>query len=373
VARAEARHRDAFVTRTRYRDEVPELGGNPESPMNWKFGHLVALLAIALSATMATANTPSRTLVLPLRSTSVSDTTLAVSRQLLIGSLQDLGVPVRDTIDEDAALPSGAAACAEPACAARLGAEHHASQVVYGTLNRLGAKIIARIDVIRAGEESPYYRDQLVATTQEDLDRVMRRFAEGIAAGRPNSDRATVESVTNNETITPLRRATRTGFGLRAGVLLPTGGSFGGADRLTSLRAVYKYELRDYQIETTTLGGFAWGQGSFDWTMLDVGVTRLFSTNDVSPFAGASLGLHSVTVEDRHPPLIVTPYSYSYYAVRRESKTAPTLDLYAGLLTMRTYDFQTVLELRFHLVLDEFRQVNGKGANGVMISFGTSH
>jgi hypothetical protein len=332
----------------------------------------IVLTVLLLGATRAAADTPSSTLVLPLRSTSVSDTTLNVSRQLLMGSLQDLGVPVRDTVDEEATLPSGAAACADPACASRLGVEHHASQVVYGTLNRLGTKIIARIDVIRAGETAPYYRDQLVATTLEDLDRVMRRFAEGIAAGRPNSDRATVESVTNVETITPLRRATRTGFGLRAGVLFPTGGSFGGADRLTSLRGVYKYELRDYQIETTTLGGFAWGQGSFDWTMLDVGVTRLFTTNDVTPFAGASLGLHSVTVEDRHPPLQVTSYG-AYYMTRRESKTAPTLDLYAGMLAMRTYDFQTVIELRFHIVLDEFREVNGKGANGVMISFGTSH
>ena len=339
--------------------------------MKRKLGFLTALLGVSLGANSVAANTPSLTLVLPLRSTSVSDTTLTVCRQLLIGSLQDMGVPVRDAVDEDATLPSGAAACADPACASQLGAEHHASQVVYGTISRLGTKIIARIDVIRDGETAPYYRDQLVATTQEDLDRVMRRFAEGIAAGRPNSDRASVESVTNVETITPLRRATRTGFGLRAGFLFPTAGSFGGADRLTSLRGVYKYELRDFQIETTTLGGFAWGQGSFDWTMLDVGVTRLFTTNDVTPFVGASLGLHSVTVQERHPSLTYSPY-YSYYSPRQESKTAPTFDVYAGILMMRTYDFQTVLEVRFHLVLDEFREVNGKGANGVMVSFGTS-
>ncbi len=141
---------------------------------------------------------------------------------------------------------------------------------------------------------------------------------------------------------------------------------------MTTSCRVYKYELRDFPIETTTLGGFTWGQGSIDWTMLDVGVTRLFSMNDINPFAGASLGLHSVTVGDRHPPLLVTPY-YSYYTPTRESKTTPTLDLYAGMLTMRTYDFQTVLEVRFHLVFDKFREVNGKGANGVMISFGTSH
>lgn len=333
---------------------------------------IAGLLGMLLSSASVTANTPSRTLVLPLRSTGVNDTTLTVCRQLLIGSLQHLGVPVGDTLEDEASLPAGAAACAEPACASRVGREHHAGQVVYGSLARLGSKIIARVDVIRAGEDAPYYRDQLVATSQEDLDHVMRRFAEGIAAGRPNSDRATVESVTNVETLTPLRRAARTGFGLRAGFLFPVGGSYGGADRLTHLRGVYKYEMRDYQIETTTLCGFSWGQDQFEWTILDLGVSRLFSTRDFAPFAGASVGVHSVTLQDRHPAIVSTPYYY-YYNTHRQTRTAPALDVFAGLLAMRTYDFHPVVELRLHFVLENFPDVNGKGANGVMLSFGTSH
>lgn len=334
---------------------------------------LVALaLGIALGAqpALAARTDPLRTLVLPLRSIGVSDTTLLVSRDLLVGSLQDLGVRISAADPAKAALPGGGEACDDPACAAALGREHGAARVVYGSISRLGDKLIARLNVIRVGEPDPYYRDQLTASSEEDLDAVMRRFAEGIAAGRPNSDRASVESVTKAETRTPARRASRSGPGFRAGFLFPTGNSFGGVDRMTDFRGVYKYELKDFQIETTTLLGFSSGEGNFDWTILDLGASRIFGRRDFSPYLGASIGVHSVTVERKD--YATSPYYGSYYAINKETKTAPTLDLVAGLMALRTYDFEAVLEVRFHYVFDKFDAVGGKGANGFLVTFGTS-
>lgn len=344
----------------------------------WKRALVCSLLVFAwLSPDHALAQSGTTTLVLPLRSLGVNDTTLLVSRDLLVGSLEDLGL--RAVADDAAAapLPTGANACDQPACAATLGAERGAGQVVYGSLSKLGGKVIARLGVIRVGEAAPYYRDQLTASSEEDLDTVMRRFAEGIAAGRPNSDRASIESVTRAETSPPARRATRTGFGLRAGFLFPSGGGFGGTSHLTNLHGAYRYELRDWQLETTTLLGLSWGEGNRDWTLLDLSVSRIFGTQDVSAFVGAGIGVHTVVVnrfEDitySPPPGYGSPYTYRISHTQTE--TAPTIDLLAGVMALRTYDLAAVLEVRLHFVLANFDEVGGNGANGVLVTFGTSH
>jgi hypothetical protein len=339
------------------------------------FSVALALLAAPFApfdfaAPSAQADPTPRTLVLPLRSTGVSDPTTLVSRDLLMGSLQDLGVDVARGDSTPAPLPMGPAACDDPACAAALARQHGAARVVYGSLSKLGDKIIARLSVLRVDEAAPYYRDQLTATSEEDLDRVMRRFAEGIAAGRPNSDRASIESVTQAETLTPARRTTRSGLGFRGGFLFPSGNSFGGVDRLTNLSAVFKYEMRDFQIESTTLLGFTWGKGNLDWTILDLSASRIFGSKDFSTYLGAGIGVHAVTVEQRRT-VSIPPYS-SFETGFRQSETAPAVDLIAGIMALRTYDFETILEVRYHYVFEKFNQVGGGGAQGVMVTFGTS-
>lgn len=330
------------------------------------------LILAALLARTSSAETSAQTLVLPFRSIGVNDTTLLVSRDLLLGELQGMGLPLVAANASGEALPSGAEACDNALCASTLGREHGAAQVVYGSLSRLGGKVIVRLNVVRVDETTPSYRDQLTATTIEDLDVVMRRFAEGIVQGRPNSDRASVESVTEAETVTPLRRATRTGFGLRAGFLFPTDHSFGGADRLTNIHGVYRYEFKNFQIESSTLFGLTWGDGNIDWTLLDLSAARLFGTQDVSAFLGAGFGVHSVTVARDQLYSYGGPYPYSYVSRVKQTETAPTVDVTAGLIALRTYDFQAILEVRFHYVFANFDEVGGDGANGIRVTFGTS-
>jgi hypothetical protein len=329
---------------------------------------LVAALAITTAVTAVRAAPPGPTLVLPLRTVGVSDATALVSRDLLIGSLEDLGVQVmRDT--------AHAEACDDPECAARIGRERGAGRVVYGSLSQLGGKIIARLDVLRAGEAQPYYRDQLTALTEEDLDQVMRRFAEGIAAGRPNSDRATVETVTQAEAVTPPRRAVRSGFGLRAGFLFPTNGGYADADRLTNFHAAFRYEMPHWQIQSSSLLGFTWGKENFDWAILDVTGARIFGLGDFASYLGVGVGVHSITVTRHQTMYYASPYdstSYPYDYQAQQTETVPTADLVLGLITMRTYDFQLVLEARYRHVFETFDKVGGNGADGVLVTFGTS-
>lgn len=340
-------------------------------PTRWPAFVLFAAVAWVAVASAAVDSTSPRILVLPLHVLGVSDTTALVSSSLLAGNLGDLGMNVVSADPSLPALPSGDQACDAAACAAELAKARGAELVAYGSLNRLGGKIVARITVLRIDEAAPYYRDQITAASEDDLDHVMRRFAEGIAAGRPNSSRATVESVTQAETVTPARRATRSGAGFRAGFLFPTGDSFAGADRLTNLHATFRYEFRDFQVETTPLVGFTWGKGNFDWSLLDIGVSRIYGTSDFSTYLGASLGVHSVTVD--------RPYGYAngplgplYASGGRQTETVPTADLIAGLMALRTYDFVALIELRYHYVFERFDRAGGGGAQGFLLTIGTS-
>lgn len=134
-------------------------------------------------------------------------------------------------------------------------------------LRPLGSQVVVRIRSLRVESDSLDYNDQLNAATIEDLDTVMARVAEGIASGRGLSDHVTLGSVLEDEAEAPRLRRGRRGFGARGGFLLTSGDSYGRSDRLTSFCIAYKFERDTLFVETTTLLGFAAGDGSVEWTL----------------------------------------------------------------------------------------------------------
>jgi hypothetical protein len=319
----------------------------------------------------AFASDPSRTLVLPLRTLGVSDTTAAVVGNLLQGELESRGVAVVPSSRLGADLTRGDAACDDAECATAAAAKYAAARVVYGSLSRLGGKIIVAVRALRAGESTPYYADQLAANTAEDLDAVVNRIADTISAGRSKADQATIDNVTQAETLEPRRRASRSSAGLRVGFLIPVADSYGGVDRLTSARVAFKYETRNMLIETTPLLGFAWRGSAIEWTMLDVFAARLFGTGDFSTYLGGGLGVHSLRIE-RSVRQTYGSDSNVYYYYKEQSETTLTADAGLGLFALRTYDFSIFFDLRYHYVFANFDGLGGRGAHGVAITFGTS-
>jgi len=336
------------------------------------WGRVLALFGAFILLTASRACGQTGTLLLPFHTVGVSDTTAMVARDLLAGELEGRGVAVLGR-SFHAELPHGDQGCDEVECALSLARERQAAQVIYGSLSRLREKVIVRVRALRVGDSTPYYSDQLSAMTEEDLDTVMRRVAEGIASGRADSERATVESVTRAESETPRRRAGRSGIGLRAGFIFPDGDSYGG-ERLTSLRLVYKFEGRKFLIESTALLGIAWGGGSVEWMPLDIFVGRMFGKGDLSGYIGGGLGMRYVHVEQDVGCGDCLPGT-TCYCTYSKSQGATTLsaDLGGGVLAFRTYSYQIVVDLRYHYVFEEFEKVGGHGAHGVVLSFGTSH
>jgi hypothetical protein len=328
----------------------------------------VALVLLAAIPTQVAAG--DGTLVLPFRPVAVSEITVSIACGILAGELESQGVVVLESHALVPPLPMGTEACDASECARSFARSHHADRVVYGSVSRLGEKRIVRAHALRVGEDRPYYNEQISAVSEGELETVMRRIAEGIAAGSADSDQATVGSVTREEaTSLPLRRSRR-GLGVRGGFLVPSGGSYGGADRLASLRVSYKHEGLRHLIETTTLTGVSWGDGALDWTLFSLYGARIFGTGDCTPYVGGGLGLHHVRVERTET---FQGNGYSTTSTEHDGVTAIVIELGVGLLALRTYDFEVLLDLRYRYVADEFEDADGKGAHGILLTFGTSH
>jgi len=326
-----------------------------------------------VSSLPAAAQSPERprVVVLPLRTIGVGDTTVAVTHELLSGALESRGMEIVLPAASGLGAMGGPDACDDAACAAAAAGRHHAT-AVYGTLSRLGEKIVVRIRALREGEEAPFFSGQISAQEEEDLDVVVRRFAQGIASGRSNSDSATIDTITEEETLRPRRRSTRAGLGLRAGFLWPAGASYANADRMTSLRIAYKYETPTFAVEMTPVLGIMWGDGNAEWTLLDLAVSRIFGRGDTAGYVVGGIGVHSVHVEEEIEAF--DPYGGGYHDTtsRSDSETTLTADLGIGLLALRTYDFEIVVDVRFHHVFAEFDDAGGGGADGLLLTFGTS-
>jgi len=330
---------------------------------------MCVLLGTIISAVRA--QETGSTVVLPLRTIGVSDTTAAVVADLLRDELEARRVSVLPASQLPADLPKGAEACAEAACAAATAANLGASRAVYGSVSRLGVKFIVRIRTIRSGETSPEYTDQLTATYEEDLDALARRFADGIVAGLPHSETASVKNITEEETLEPRRRASRASVGLRAGFLFPAEHSYGGAERLTAARFSFKYETEKFLVDTTPILGFAWHGDTVEWTILDIFVARIFGSGDFAPYLGAGVGVHALNIEQvsYFAPNYYDPYFYSSHS---QSETTLTGDAGIGLTMLRTYDFSLAFDLRYHYVFSDFNAIGGYGAQAVSFMFGVN-
>jgi hypothetical protein len=274
-------------------------------------------------------------------------------------------------------LPTGEHACDETECALDLARGAGGDRVVFGTLSRLGSKIIVRVRSQAVDAPDADYSDQITAARESDLDAIARRIAETLIGGRPDARRASVRSITEQDTRTPLRRASNTGVGLRGQVLLPVAHSYGGASQLAGFRLTSRYETPSgIFIESTPIVGLMWGGGDVEWTLLDVAVGRVLGDGDAAPYLLGGLGLHTVHLERRASSIYTDPYgggTYTYPTSVSQNATTLTGEVGVGWMLLRTYDFSLLADVRYHVVFGSFDDLGGKGAHGVIVSFGTTH
>ncbi|MFH1891960.1 MAG: hypothetical protein ABIK83_04680 [Candidatus Zixiibacteriota bacterium] len=282
-----------------------------------------------------------RLAVLPLSGIGVDASTQETVHQLLVSEITQLKkyqiVPENDVLSA-----MGDRTCADAACAAEIGTMTGASKVVYGSLNRLGEKIIFQYHLIDVSSGETILSDDLTALQVEELDQVAKRVAASIVQQKPVEKTIEVGTVTEKESQESKERKANSSWGIGFGYLYPQDGydNYDNKDRffVWDFRSIF--EMRHIAVDA--LLGIRKG------IALNVGCLYLVSNKDFSPYVGAGVGFHAVS----HETTYASPAAYD----NREDKADDGFEilLKGGMLAFRTYDFRVVATVEYSMTFNDY-------------------
>ncbi|MBU1706731.1 porin family protein [bacterium] len=321
---------------------------------------LMSLLALLMLASLCFGAGPYA--VLPITPVGVDSVTARVATGLLLSEMRNQGLSVMDKRE--------LGATESPLQAANRLQDSGAEFAVYGTLSKLGAKLLVEVNVVKIATAEVTFTDRLPSETTEDLDVIIRRLAKGIATGQKSGATATVENITDAETRTPRRRASFSSWGMQAGYLWPTGDSWGGVSKMVAIDIVYRYETNKWELEVIPLSGFRGGgdddKSAFDWVIFDFSFHYFLTPTDVSPYLGGGLGFHSVHAEE------TIPGDWGSETVSDDA-TGFAFNVGGGVMFFRTYDFRLTADLRYEYVAHTFEGLENDQASSVMFTIGFAY
>jgi len=275
--------------------------------------------------------------VMPFGTSGVDDATQQTVYRLLVSEITQLGE--YEVIPEsEVTTVLGDQSCLDAACATEIGKQLNASRVVFGTLNRLGEKIILQYNVVKVSSGETLLSDDLTAMHVEDLDQVTKRVAASIVRQAPVEETVEVGLVTEQESTETRSRKANASWGIGFGYLYPTKGYDEKDDVFVfDFRSIY--EMRHIAVDA--LLGIRQGLS------LNVGVLYLPSLKDFCPYVGAGVGFHAVAHnQDKYSP----PDSEQ----NKKSSDGFEILVKGGLLAFRTYDFRVLLNLEYSVTLNDY-------------------
>ena len=289
----------------------------------------VAFLSLSISGSICAQE---RLAVLPLMGSGVEVSTQETAYLLLvseIGKLKKYDVIPKTEIE---ALV-GDRGCSEAACAIEIGKQANAQKVVFGSLNKLGEKIILQYNLVDVSAGETLLSDDLSALRVEDLDQVVKRVAASIVQQIPAAKTVEVGLVTEQESQEGKTRKANSSWGIAFGYLYPDNG-YDKVNRsfVWDFRSIY--EMRHIAVDAL-LGlrqGFA----------LNVGFVYLPSRKDFSPFVGAGVGFHTVS------------HDSSFHDKNVKRGDGFEFLIKGGLLAFRTYDFRVVATIEYSITLNDY-------------------
>jgi len=269
-------------------------------------------------------------LVYDFKATGLESSTTEAVRELFRSDLTEYGYAVRTATSGEI--------CTDAACAANGARGAGTELVLYGSLAKLGDKIIVNIYVADSSGNI-VHTDKLNSETVEDLDVVVERLTRGIAEGKKAGEVIDKTNITDAETQEPRRRKNFYTIGAKIGYRLPLGSSYGKED-MWQYEAVGMYEMEKFFVEGKgygTSGGDAVAFG------LGVGIYYIFSPRDFTPYAGVSAGIEWI---------MEMPYYYEETdsIAGGASGDGPAISLGGGLMMFQTYDFRVMLDVKYSMV-----------------------
>ena len=289
------------------------------------------IIPLSILFALAAAISAQQIMIFEFKATGVDEATEFAVRELFKSELADHGYSTMEA-------PEGQI-CNDAACAVGFMKGTMADQALFGSITKLGQKLIVNINVVNT-EAQIIHTDKLSAASVEDLDTVIERLARGIAEGKKAGEVIDKTTVTEEEAEEPTRRKNFYTVGARIGYRYPIGKSYG-EDEMWQYEAVAMYELENMFVEGR---GYGCSGGDVFAYGLTVGLNYLFSKKDFAPYAGGAAGIEWASN---------VPYTESETGdtvrVGFASGNGPTFNLGGGLMAFQTYDFRLILDVRYSI------------------------
>lgn len=245
--------------------------------------------------------------------------------------------------------------CGDAPCARDAGRRAGAAVALFGSLGRLGEKIVVVVNAVDVATGASRGRDRMTIDRVEDLEAVSERIAEAIISGRRVDQTAELGTITAREEKPDRRREGYSGMSLRFGGLTPIADSLSAGSGI-HVGVGYWYEARDFAIEPRLRFRTSADEQSDDsWrgVDLDLGAYYVLSRSDFAPYIGGGAGLRFVD-EDRDVD-IVTGRTVRIEATEHRNASGTALGAFvrAGLLLFRTYSVRVTMDVDYDVTFSD--------------------
>ncbi len=257
--------------------------------------------------------------------------------------------------------------CADEACASEKSRDLMVNEAVVTRISRLDQKVLIMATVVDVGTGRAVFADRMTAASLDDFDVLAVRVARGIDRRVPFAETLTADAVSEYESRDQKRQRALYTTGLRIGGLFPVGGSYVGSRDLYLGEVVSLYEVRDYMIEAAL--GFRGNTNDparsvGEW-YVDLGGYYHLSNNDISPFIGAGMGLHTVAATwDEYDKIAPEPQRVTTQA------TGPAAWIGGGATLLRASDIHLIATVKYTAV---FVNLDGQPAHGAMLGLAATY
>jgi hypothetical protein len=162
----------------------------------------------------------------------------------------------------------------------------HADLVVTTHIVHLAGTARVRVTALRVADGSVAHTDGMsTAGGPDDLDPVLKRLAVGFATGKPVSQTADIESVTQRESDPLLKQTATKVFGLRLAAAVPFGRAAGDPTTAAGLGLFWLYDAREFMAE---VWGDFFTSSTEQTSIFDLGIGGYypFTRKNVTPYLG---------------------------------------------------------------------------------------
>ncbi|MCK9426652.1 MAG: hypothetical protein M0Q21_11485 [Ignavibacteriaceae bacterium] len=282
--------------------------------------------------------------ILPFYAKGIDRTTVSTAEEILRLEMENISTK-NISLANSSMFPNTDSSCTSTDCAAELGKQLKADQVVSVQMLTLGQKLIIQYYLIDVDQKTILLADKLTSTSVEDLDVVMKRMAISITSLESAKKSAQVGAITESESKPFFLRNGRRFNNWSFGYLYPQNGYSTGDKSFTmDVKIGSEVEDMDYGVQLLIREGFG----------ANIFTSYLFSRKDICPYVGAGVGFHWVTIEQTSS---FSYYQNQTYTSNQNEKKGDGFEilLNTGVRLFHTYNFRVNVNLTYSYTFNDLK------------------